>query len=365
MSSFQALDWWFLPLMLVAPVALWRYLGRRRRSTVAFSSAPLLRAAGTTVFVRSRWVVGALRLLAIALLAFCLARPVIAHQQTKLFVEGAAIQLVVDRSGSMQALDFEVGGRQANRLDAVKDVAGAFVLGGGDLKGRPNDLVGLITFARFADGLSPLTLDHAYVIDALQRVRPADDQSEGGTAIGDALALAVERLRDAMQHAATAEGRDPIKSAAIILLTDGENNAGDVEPLVAADLAATYGIKIYAIGVGTRGMAPFPVGTDPFGRQIIRNVPVSIDEELMREMAAKTGGQYFRATDTASLVSIYEQIDQMEKTRTETRQAFHYTDLAVQSFRVAGRSVPPLLIGVLVLVAAELLLSGTRYRSLA
>lgn len=364
MNTLHTLEWWWLALALLAPLALWRMADGRRRSQVAYSSVALLRAAGTSWVARTRWIVWTLRALAIVLLAVCIARPVIAHQQTKVFVEGAALELVVDRSGSMRALDFEIDGSPVDRLEAVKDVASAFVLGGGGLRGRPNDLVGVVTFARFADGLSPLTLDHGYVIDALRAVTPADDTAEGGTAIGDAVALAVERLRDTMQHAAETAGRDPIKSAAIILLTDGEDNAGAVDPRVAADLAATYGIKIYAIGVGTRGMAPFPVGTDPFGRTIIRNVPVSIDEELMREMAAKTGGKYFRATDTASLEAIYEEIDLLEKAKTEERQAYRFTDLAVQPSGLAGQSTPPLLIGVLLLVGAELLLVTTRYRSL-
>lgn len=363
MNSFQTLSWWALPLVLLGVVALWRSFDSRRRSTVAFSSAALIKAAGTSWVVRTRWIIPAMRVMAIALLAFCLARPVIAHQQTKVFVEGAAIQLVVDRSGSMRALDFQVKGQTADRLAAVKSVANAFVLGGQGLEGRPNDLVGVITFARFADGLAPPTLDHAYVIDALEKVQPANDEAESGTAIGDAVALAVERIRDSMKHAHTGDGRDPIKSAAIILMTDGENNAGEVDPRVAADLAASYGIKIYAIGVGTRGMAPFPVGTDPFGRPVIRNVPVSIDEDLMRDMASRTGGEYFRATDSASLLSISKQIDSLEKTTTEQRQSFQFTELAVQPSRLGGTWIPPLLVGVLILLGAELVLVGTRYRS--
>ena len=363
MSSLQWLSWWYLPLMLLAPLALWRFASPRRRSRILFSSSALASAAGTSWVVRTRWIVPALRVVSIAVIAICIARPVLSHQRTKVFVEGAALQFVVDRSGSMRALDFEVNGKRADRLDAVKDVARRFVLGGQGLSGRPDDLVGLIVFARFADGLSPLTLDHSYAVDALDKVAPADDAAEGGTAIGDGVALGVERLRDAMKHASTADGRDPIRSAAIILLTDGENNAGGVDPRVAADLAASYGIKIYAIGVGTRGMAPMPVGTDPFGREVIRNVPVSIDEDLLREMAATTGGKYFRATDSESLAAIYQEIDTLEKAKTEQRQSFHYTELAVQPFRFAGGVVPPLLLGALILLTVELGLSATRYRS--
>ncbi|MSR68769.1 MAG: VWA domain-containing protein [Phycisphaerales bacterium] len=363
MTTFQLLAWWLLPIAVLAPLGVWRCVSHRRRVRIGFSSAAVAAAGGTSHFVRLRWVPSALRCGAIGLLAFCLARPVIANSQTKVFVEGAAIQFVVDRSGSMRALDFELDGARSNRLDAVKRVGSAFIRGGDGLLGRPDDLVGLIVFARFADSLSPLTVDHGYMVDALNKVQPAVDQSEDGTAIGDAVALGVDRLRDAMSNAKTADGRQPIRSAALILMTDGENNAGDVDPRVAADLAATYGIKIYAIGVGTRGMAPFPMGVDPRGRQIIRNVPVSIDEALLTDIAKRTGGAYFRATDTKSLQAIYEQIDQMEKTTTEQRQSLHFTDLAVQSFNFSGFSVPPFLVGVVLLICAELLLVSTRFRS--
>lgn len=367
MTTYQTLAPWFLPLMLLAPIALWRFLSPSRRVRIGYSSAMLLRSTRPSLALRIRWIVPALRAVAIALLALCLARPVIANQQTKVFVEGAALQFVVDRSGSMRALDFEVDGARADRIAAVKMVGKEFILGDavrGGLKGRPDDLIGLITFARYADSLSPLTLDHGYVIDALNEMRPADDQSESGTAIGDAVALGVDRLRDAMKNAPTVGGSQPIRSAAIILMTDGENNAGDLDPKTAADLAASYGIKIYAIGVGTHGTAPFPVGVDPFGRQQIRQVPVTIDEKLLTEMASRTGGAYFRATDTESLRAIYDQIDKMEKTKTEQRQAMHYTDLAVQSFRLGGFTIPALLGGVLIVLAAELLLSSTRFRTL-
>ena len=363
MISFQLLASWFLPLMLLAPLAAWRFLSPNRRVRIGYSSTGILAAAGVSHIQRLRWIVPLLRGVAIALLALCLARPVIANQQTKVFVEGAALQFVVDRSGSMRALDFEIDGVRADRLAAVKDVGTAFVRGGKGLAGRPDDLVGLITFARFADSLSPLTLDHGYLIDVLKKVRPASEPSEDGTAIGEGVALGVERLRDAMKHSATLTGRQPIKSAAIILMTDGENNAGEIDPRVAADLAATYGIKIYAIGIGTRGTAPFPVGTDSLGRQVLRNMPVSIDEALLKDMAQRTGGAYFRATDGESLKAIYQEIDQLEKTKTEQRQSMHYTDLAVTAFRFRGVEVPPLLLLVVLVLSAELALSVTRFRS--
>lgn len=363
MTSFQLLASWFLPLAFLAPLAAWRFLTPRRRVRIGYSSQALLSAAGASMALRMRLLVPVLRGLAIILLAICLARPVIANQQTKVFVEGAALQFLVDRSGSMRAMDFQIDGKQVDRLVTVKSVGSAFIQGGQGLQGRSDDLVGLITFARYADSLSPLTLDHGYVVDVLNKIQPAQEHSEDGTAIGEAVALGVERLRDAMKNAPMEKGRQPIQSAAIILLTDGENNAGNIDPRVAADLAATYGIKIYAIGVGTRGNAPFPVGTDPFGQQIIRNMPVTIDEVLLKDLAKRTGGEYFRATDTSTLKAIYDQIDKLEKTKTEQRQSMHYTDLAVQPFRFAGYGFPPLLGGVLLLLCAELLLATTRFRS--
>ncbi|MBU3728872.1 MAG: VWA domain-containing protein [Phycisphaerales bacterium] len=349
---------------MLAPLAWWRWWSPRRRASVAYSALSTLPNAGSGIALRTRWIVPALRAGAIALVAVGIARPVFSTERTRVLVEGTALQLVVDRSGSMRALDFTVAGRQVDRLDALKAVVRTFVAGGDGMAGRPNDLIGLITFARFADGLSPLTLDHDWTLEALAKTQPVSDRSEDGTAIGEAVALGVERLRDAMRNAPSGDGRNPIRSAAIVLLTDGENNAGDIDPRVAADLAASYGITIYAIGVGTRGTAPYPVGTDPFGRPIIRNVPVTIDEALLTDMAERTGGAYFRATDTDSLRRIYETIDTLEKTTTEQRRLTRHRDLAVSSFTLAGVTWPPVLAAAAALLLLEVLLASTRYRSI-
>jgi Ca-activated chloride channel family protein len=364
MTFLTMLDPWLLPLALGAIVALLPALDRRRHSPLRYSSLAIAAPLATSWALRLRWLPSVLRACAILILGVCLARPVIANQQTKTFVEGAAIEMVIDRSSSMRALDFTLGRNTSDRLEAVKSVATAFIAGGLGLAGRPNDLIGVTCFARFADSLSPLTLDHGYVVDVLRQVEPAGERAEDGTAIGDAVALAVERLRDAMKNAPKDGGRQPIESAAIVLLTDGENNAGDVDPRVAADLAKTYGIKIYAVGVGSKGLAPFPTGTDPFGQPLIRNIPVNIDEDLLKDMAARTGGEYFRATDTESLRSIYTQIDAMEKTKTEQRRSMLYTDLAVQAGSWSGWSLPPLLALAALLLAAEMLLTHTRLRAL-
>ena len=263
--------------------------------------------------------------------------------------------MLVDRSSSMQALDFTLAGRPVDRLTAVKSVGRDFIEGGDGLTGRPDDLIGLITFAGYADSLCPLTLDHDHVLQVLNSVRLAERQDEDGTAIGDAIALAVERLRDL-------EGRKESKSRIMILLTDGENTAGDLDPEVAAEIAKTYGIKIYTIGVGTRGFAKIPVQF--MGRTVLRDVPVNIDEDTLRAVARATGGEYFRATDTDSLVKIYETIDSLEKTRTEQRRYRQFDDFATDRFRLAGLTMPPLLVVPLVLLGLDLLLAGTRLRRL-
>jgi len=364
MRGFAFEQAWWLLLLVVIPLFWLRYARPSWRAAVALPGASALRAAGTSgrgFFARARWLLPCLRSLAVVFLVVGLARPVKANEQTRIFVEGIAIELVVDRSGSMQALDFSRRNREMDRLDAVKLVASEFIAGGDGLKGRPNDLIGLVTFARFADSLSPPTLDHEYVIDALKQVRPAGAGNEDGTAIGDGVALAVERLRD-LDEGRAADPTRRIKSRVVILLTDGENNAGDIDPVVAAEMAKTLGIRLYTIGVGTRGMAPMPVQT-PFGRQYV-NQPVSIDEELLREMAEMTGGEYFRATDERSLRDIYERIDALERTATEERRYLQSTALAVEPFTFNGVTVPPILMGALVLLALELLLAHTRLRML-
>lgn len=350
---------WLEPLaLLLAPLALlpwWRVLDPRMRASLRFSSVGLVEACVGGAWSRLRWLPTLLRSLAILLLVVCLARPGKADEQTRVFVEGVAIQLVVDRSSSMQALDFALGGRPVDRLSAVKAVADDFVKGGDGLPGRPDDLIGLIAFAGFADSLCPLTLDHDHLMKAVESVRMAERQDEDGTAIGDALALAIERLRDL-------EDRKEIKSRVVILLTDGENTAGDLDPLVAAEIARSYGIKVYTIGVGTRGLAPYPVQF--MGRTVLQQRPVSIDEETLQAIAKATGGASFRATDTDSLLRVYETIDALEKSRTEERRYRQFDDFATSGVRLAGITLPPLMVLPLVLVALDLVLSATRLRRL-
>lgn len=363
MTGFHESSIWLLLLLALVPLAWWRVIRARSRASIGYSSVASLHAAGTSFMARLRWLPLTLRTLALILIGVSLARPIKANEQTRVFVEGVAIEMVVDRSTSMLALDFQTeGGQPTDRLSAVKEVAKQFILGGHGLTGRPNDLIGLVTFARFADSLCPLTLDHDYLVQVLEDMSVAGERTEDGTAIGEGVALAAERLRDA-----TERPDNPLrpKSKAIILLTDGENNAGEIAPLTAAEVCKTLGIKLYAIGVGTVGTAPFPMQNALGGTQYVR-VPVRIDEKLLKEMAALTGGEYYRATDTASLERIYKIINDLEKTATEQHRYLQYRDLAVEPMEIPGTNIriPALLLLAFFLVAIDLSLSHTRLRTL-
>jgi len=352
---------WLLLLGVLVPLAWWTTVRGRNRATITFSDVQGARLAGRTLRSRLRWVPTGIRVLVLSLLVITLARPVKANEQTKVTVEGVAMQMLVDRSSSMLAEDFEIDDRSTNRLEAVKRVGADFIAGSEDLPGRPNDLIGLISFAGYADSLSPMTLDHAHLLNSMSQLQNVQIASEDGTAIGDAVALAVERLRDVGERAQETN-QQRIKSRVIVLLTDGENTAGSIEPLVAADLAQKYGIKIYTIGVGTRGVALAPVQT-PFGREL-RPTRVNIDEQTLTEMADRTGGRYFRATDTSSLQKIYETIDELEKTETEQRRYLQYVDYAVEPMQLGGYMIPPLLLLAFGLLVIEQFLSLTTFRSL-
>jgi Ca-activated chloride channel family protein len=225
------------------------------------------------------------------------------------------------------------------------------------LVGRTSDLIGLITFARFADAILPPTLDHAFVMDQLNHQQIVTRRSDDGTAIGDAISLAVEKL-----NRLDSKKQEKVKSKVMILLTDGENNAGDFDPVQAAELAKTMGIKIYTIGVGTRGSAPVPVRNPFTGEQQIQWVDVDIDEGTLQKIATATGGKYFRATDTETLVAIYREIDQLEKTKVESRHFVDYRELAIQSIHANGWNLPPLVFVALGLLSARLLLKNTLFR---
>jgi Ca-activated chloride channel family protein len=292
--------WSLLLALLAVPVFL---ASRRAPGRVLVSSIRALPAARGWR-TRLSFLPDALLALALVGLAVALAGPRAGDRSTRVHREGIAIVMAVDTSGSMRALDLSSPGEERTRLDAVKAVSRQFVQGGGGLRGRPDDEVGLVTFARYADTRCPLTLDHSQFAAIAEASRIVTRGDEDGTSIGDALALSVERLRAA-----------PARSKVIVLLTDGVNNAGAVDPQAAARMAEEAGVKVYTIGAGTNGVAPVRV-TDPFtGQSVLRGMPVEIDEALLQEIASTTGGQYFRATDAAALRQIYGQIDRLERTR--------------------------------------------------
>ncbi len=354
---------WFLLLLLSLPVIAWRLWSRSRNVAVPFSSTQFALDLQPTWRQRLAWIPAALTLAAVTLMIVALARPREGREQTIVDADGIAIEMVVDRSGSMQAMDFQIDGKHVDRLTAIKNVASRFIEGDDQaheaegLAGRVNDLVGLVTFAGFADAITPPTLDHAFVMAQLNNQQIVSRRDEDGTAIGDAISLAIEKLNtlDIRQH-------EKIKSKVLILLTDGENNAGEIDPLQAAELARKMDIKIYTIGVGTRGSAPLPVRNPFTGRQDVQWVEVNIDEDSLKQIAATTGGKYFRATDTESLAAIYHEIDQLEKSNVEARHFVDYRELAIQSTHLGRWKLPPLVLLALGLLSARLLLANTVFR---
>ncbi len=245
--------------------------------------------------------------LCLMFLVLATARPQLPLEETKIFVEGVDIVLTIDTSGSMRAMDFEMGGRRFNRLEVVKVVVEEFI------KNRPNDRIGMVAFSALSYTICPLTLDHDWLERNIERVKIG--MIEDGTAIGSAISASLNRLKDT-------EAKDKV----IILLTDGRNNAGKISPVSAAEAAKALGVKIYTIGAGTKGLAPYPV-KDRFGDTVLQPVEIEIDEELLKRIADTTGGMYFRATDTQSLWDIYKEIDKLEKTKIEEVGYNYYEEL--------------------------------------
>lgn len=296
----------FLLGLLLIPLLIF-YEKKRQRGFVFYSSLSLLEGGGASFPHRFfLWIPLALRIAAFSFLLFALARPQLANVRTEVTSEGVDILLTIDTSGSMRALDFKIGGEEVDRLTAVKKVVSDFI------QHRVSDRIGMVVFGEMAYTQTPLTLDYDVLSSFLDQVEIG--AAGDATAIGDGLALSVKRLKDL-----------PSKSKIIILLTDGRSNAGRLTPEKAAEIAATYGIKVYTIGVGTRGPVPFPEPT-MFGiRQIL--VQLDIDEETLQRIAEKTGGQYFRATDTEGLKKIYDTIDKLEKSEAKVKHYQEYHEL--------------------------------------
>lgn len=291
-------DPWLLLLLLLLPVWLWWERRSAKRGGLKFSSVAGATAASSVWATFGPTLLLVLRGLTLALFVGALARPQIGKSESRLKTEGIDIVLAVDVSGSMMAMDFKVNGQPVDRITIVKQVVKEFI------EARPNDRIGMVAFAGRAYVASPLTLDHDWLERNLDRVKVG--LIEDGTALGSGLGTAVNRLRD-----------PKAKSRVVVLLTDGVNNVWKVQPLDAAKAAKEFGVRVYTIGAGTRGVAPMPV---MMGGQIdgYRPMQVEIDEELLKKIAQETGGQYFRATDTDSLREIYRQIDKLEKREVET-----------------------------------------------
>ena len=292
---------WSIPLLIAWEI--WRE--RDKKAIVLFPSfAELPKQKSVSVWTRHIPLI--FRLLAIAFLIVALARPQSFSKEQTSTTEGIDIMLSLDVSSSMLARDFE-----PDRIEAAKRIGIQFI------SGRPSDRMGLVIFASEAFTMCPLTLDHAALINQFNAV--SMDMLEDGTAIGSGLAMAVNRLLNS----------DAV-SRVVILLTDGVNNSGEIAPYTAAEIAQTYGIRVYVVGIGSMGTAPYPVQT-PFGIRY-QQVEVQIDEKLMKEVAQLTGGEYFRATDNKTLEEIYQKIDSLEKSKINVDEFLHRSE----EFRLWG-----------------------------
>lgn len=346
--------YWLLLLVLLAIEVLWLHL-RKRPEAVIFSDVRLLKGVPQTFAQGLKWLLPYLSYVGLGLAIIALARPQSGLESFKVTTEGVAIMLCIDRSGSMQALDFQLDTGPIDRLTAVKKTSRDFVAGDGTLAGRSDDLIGLIAFGGYVDSFCPLTLDHGTLLDMLDQIRTPErivDRSgnilnaelffeENQTAIGDALIESVRRLRDC-----------EAKSKIIILLSDGENTTGIATPEQGAKAAKLNDIKVYTIGIGTTGLAPY-IAIDQFGERVPLTSFVNLDEGTLGMIANETGGKYYNAQSTQALDRVYEDIDQLERTVFEGRSFTRYRDF-----------YPYFLGPSLVLLLLSVLLANTRFRSI-
>jgi Ca-activated chloride channel family protein len=333
---------WLLLLLLAIPLlAYWR--GKMGpAAALTFSSTTTLRALGKSSAARAGQLLRAVMLLSLALFAIAMARPQLGKSLTQVEASGIDIMVVLDVSGSMLTKDFTIGGASATRIDAIREVTRKFI------EGRPNDRIGIIAFAGRPYVVSPMTLDHDWLLKNLERVKIG--LVEDGTAIGSGIAAAANRLNDKRS-----------KSRVIVLLTDGENNTGKIPPNTAAEAVKALKIRFYAIGAGINGIAPTPVFnpqngkplTDMFGNIVYQNQRVHFNEAGLKEVAKIADGQFYRATDTKSLEQIFGDIDKLEKTTVSVKKYQQYRDL-----------FPACIMAGLGLLLAQLLLSQTIWKKL-
>lgn len=324
---------WLLLLLLILPLAAWLRSRYMTQAAFVYSSVQLVKGITSFHYTSRGKILLRMRYLSLAILLVALARPQLPEGDSKIKASGIDIVVALDLSGSMAAEDFTLKGRDVNRLTIAKSVLEEFV------GKRPNDRIGLVAFAGQAYIAAPLTLDHDFLLQNLQRL---DLNTIGdGTAIGSGLSASLNRLREVKS-----------KSKIVILMTDGVNNAGKVMPLTAAEAAQTLGIKVYTIGVGTRGVAKVP-GRDAFGQLRYFQQKVDIDEETLTEMAKRTSGKYFRADNTDALRKIYDEIDKFERTEAEVKKFQRYKELSTWAM-LAGFS----------LLMLEMILNHTVWRRL-
>lgn len=340
-TEFSFANPWLLLLLLALPVLAWLLGQRGPAAALIYSSTMVLRGLGKSSAARAGKILRALLFLALALFIIALARPRLGKNLTQIEASGIDIMIALDVSGSMLIKDFTVGGDEATRVDAIREVTRKFI------EARPNDRIGIIAFAGRPYVVSPMTLDHDWLLQNLERVRIG--LVEDGTAVGSAAAAAAGRLNDKKS-----------KSRALVLLTDGENNAGKVPPTTAAEAIRALKINFYAIGAGINGVAPAPVPdgrgsflTDLSGKIVYQNQPVHFNEAGLKEMAQIADGKFYRATDTRSLEEIFKDIDKLEKSTVTMRKFQEFRDLFPACI-MAG-------VGVL---AVQLLLSQTIWRKL-
>lgn len=314
-------------LLVLVPMIAW-YVWRRKRTTASMqmSSTEAFVSVPKSYKYYILHLPFVLRLAALALLIVALARPQTTNNKVNKNVEGIDIVMAMDISGSMMAQDLK-----PDRLEAAKMVGAEFVAS------RPNDNIGVVVFSGASFTLTPLTTDKTAIVSMMNTINSGMIEVNG-TAIGMGLANAVNRIKDSQA-----------KSKVIILLTDGSNNTGEIDPLTAAELAKTFGIRVYTIGVGTKGMAPFPVQT-PFGMRM-EMVPVDIDEATLKQISQATDGVYFRATDNKSLANIYKEIDKLEKTK-----------ISVEEYTSKSEEYLPWVIWAFILLLCEVLLRMTILR---
>ncbi len=315
-------------LLLCIPLAVALVIFSRLKS-----KGEIVKGIKPTLKMRLQRYVPLLRFFALVFLIIALARPQSPVEDSKIETEGIDIVLAIDASTSMLAEDFTVNGKRLSRVDVVLDVVKDFI------KGRTNDRIGLVMFAARAYTVCPLTRDYGWLLSNVDRVHVG--MIEDGTAIGSGIAASLNRLK-----------HSKAKSKVIILLTDGRNNAGSISPRTAAEAAAALHVKIYTIGAGAKGLVPYPV-RDLFGNKAYQQVELDLDEDSLKEIAAITGGQFFRATDTQTLRKVYSQIDRLEKTPLEDKGYQEYREL-----------FPVFLVIGLVLLLLEIVLSRTVLRTI-